>query len=183
MLPFRRGKNDNARPTEQLVRHPRAYSNAPWRLQALRLAVSVRESNPRQPDLQSGALPTELTGVVAMTIAFVKVHVRNTRHQPLSRDAARRWPSDVKTLLQSSLQKVSSPGIEPGLRPSQGRVRIRHTPKTTVSQSLTSQLAHAAMQQFRFEGRKWSLRYCHIFASKGRPAAICGHRLFQPRIP
>ena len=28
--------------------------------------------------------------------------------------------------------KVSPPGIEPGLRPSQGRVRIRHTPRTLL---------------------------------------------------
>ena len=27
---------------------------------------------------------------------------------------------------------VSSPGVEPGLRPSQGRVRIPHTPKTSL---------------------------------------------------
>jgi hypothetical protein len=31
---------------------------------------------------------------------------------------------------------VSSPGIEPGLRPSQGRVRIRHTPRTKLIQSV-----------------------------------------------
>lgn len=34
---------------------------------------------------------------------------------------------------------VSSPGIEPGLRPSQGRVRIRHTPRTHSSQCLTEE--------------------------------------------
>ncbi len=27
---------------------------------------------------------------------------------------------------------MSSPGIEPGLRPSQGRVRVRHTPRTSI---------------------------------------------------
>ena len=33
--------------------------------------------------------------------------------------------------LQRQVVQVSSPGIEPGLRPSQGRVRIRHTPRTS----------------------------------------------------
>ena len=85
---------DNARPIKQSVRHPRAYSNA---LSVCRFAAcwSVRESNPRQPDYRSGALPTELTGG-GLDIAFVKFHVRNTRHQPLILGAARRWPSDVK---------------------------------------------------------------------------------------
>ena len=32
---------------------------------------------------------------------------------------------------------MSSPGIEPGLRPSQGRVRIRHTPRTFRANSVT----------------------------------------------
>ena len=33
-------------------------------------------------------------------------------------------------LAPASEKQVSSPGVEPGLRPSQGRVRIRHTPRT-----------------------------------------------------
>ncbi len=61
-----RNANDSARPTKQSIRHPRAYSNA---LSVCRLTAcwSVRESNPRQPDYRSGALPTELTGVVDST--------------------------------------------------------------------------------------------------------------------
>ncbi len=51
----------------------------------------------------------------------------------------RRWESNpLEAALQaaavpsgsSATLSVSSPGIEPGLRPSQGRVRIRHTPRT-----------------------------------------------------
>ncbi len=38
-------------------------------------------------------------------------------------------PDGIK--LSSILTKTSSPGIEPGLRPSQSRVRILHTPRTT----------------------------------------------------
>ena len=44
--------------------------------------VLVRDSNPRLPEYRSGALPTELTGG-AYDFAFVKVHVRNTQHQPV----------------------------------------------------------------------------------------------------
>ena len=123
-------------------------------------AWSVRESNPRQPDFQSGALSTELTVLVDLSIAFDRFHVRNTRHQPLIPCAARRWPSDVKPLLVvsfkrrrwesnplqaalqavawpsgSSVKQVPSPGIGPGPRPSRGRVRIRHTPRTVESRS------------------------------------------------
>jgi hypothetical protein len=61
-----RNANDNARLTKRLVRHPRAYSNA-LRVCRFTACWSVRESNPRQPDYRSGALPTELTGVVDST--------------------------------------------------------------------------------------------------------------------
>ena len=54
----------------------------------------------------------------------------------------RRWESNpLETALQAvavpsgssvRLHQVSSPGIEPGLRPSQSRVRIRHTPRTYI---------------------------------------------------
>lgn len=34
--------------------------------------------------------------------------------------------------LRKNRTLVSSPGIEPGLRPSHGRVRFRHTPRTEL---------------------------------------------------
>jgi len=37
---------------------------------------------------------------------------------------------DLSELLEG---RASLPGIEPGLRPSQGRVRIRHTPRTSAA--------------------------------------------------
>ncbi len=47
------------------------------KLPECRLAPLVRESNPRQPDLWSGALPSELTELAS----FVKTHFRNTPGQ------------------------------------------------------------------------------------------------------
>ena len=37
--------------------------------------------------------------VVDLTVAFARIHVRNTRQQPFTRDSARRWTSDVKPCL------------------------------------------------------------------------------------
>lgn len=46
------------------------------------------------------------------------------------------WGIRVASLPSSfELTRASSPGIEPGLRPSRGRVRIRHTPKTCCNTS------------------------------------------------
>ena len=70
--------------------------------------VLVRESNPRQPDYRSGALSTELTGG-GTDLAFVRTHVRNTQRQPFARGVARRWPSDVKSLLQKRRRWESNP--------------------------------------------------------------------------
>lgn len=43
----------------------------------------------------------------------------------------------IRHLLPSQTKRtpVSSPGIEPGPRPSQGRMRIRHTPRTFLSKT------------------------------------------------
>ena len=49
----------------------------------------VRESNPRQPDLRSGALPTELTW---LTRPSVRTHVRNTRRRRPHRKTGQRAP-------------------------------------------------------------------------------------------
>ena len=110
-------------------------------------AVLVRESNPRQPACKAGALPTELTW---LTRPSVRTHERNTRHRPpRPRTGHRaplawpyqrgRWESNPLgpgcsrlpcRLAPASHHSVSSPGVEPGLRPSRGRVQIPHTPRT-----------------------------------------------------
>ena len=52
---------------------------------------------------------------------------------------------------------MSSPGIEPGLRPSQGRVRVRHTPRTTIGTgSLRSPPPGNRTRPCGFEGRRAS---------------------------
>lgn len=154
--PFRFRKFGDARPINQSSATLGLTQTLPKRLQALQPAVLVRESNPRHPVFQTGALTTELTWW-RLDFAFVTSHVRNARHQPLILCAVRRWAQRCQTLLvicneggRRSVEggrqtayalpsplplppspfAMSSPGIEPGLRPSQGRVRIRHTPRT-----------------------------------------------------
>ena len=120
-------------------------------------AVLVRESNPRQPDSRSGALSTELTW---LTRPSVRTHERNTRNQPpRPRTGQRaplawpyqrgRWESNPLgpgcsrlpcRLAPASRHSVSSPGVEPGLRPSRGRVQIPHTPRTFAIQRPAEEL-------------------------------------------
>ena len=86
---------------QSIVRHPRAFSNA------LRVAARTTDGGvgtgfePATARLRSGALSTELTGG-DQGFAFVKFHVRNTRHRPIARGTGRRWPSDAKILLKIS---------------------------------------------------------------------------------
>ena len=104
-------------------------------------AVLVRESNPRQPDSRSGALSAELTW---LTRPSVRTHLRNTsgrpphwrtgQRAPLARPyhCLRRDAGGNRTHLNRVAagrlaiwlqRQASSPGVEPGLRPSQGRVQ------------------------------------------------------------
>ena len=52
---------------------------------------------------------------------------------------------------------MSSPGVEPGPRPSQSRVRVRHTPRTTIgTEPLTSPPPGNRTRPCGFEGRRAS---------------------------
>ena len=52
---------------------------------------------------------------------------------------------------------MSSPGIEPGLRPSQSRVRVRHTPRTSIeTRPLASPPPGNRTRPCGFEGRRAS---------------------------
>ena len=108
----------------------------------------------RQPDSLVWCSTTELTW---LTRPSVRTHVRNTRRQPPRERTGRRAPlarpyhcfqrgaggsrTHLKLLCRqlpcrlapAPRHSVSSPGVEPGLRPSQGRVLIRHTPRTFLS--------------------------------------------------
>ncbi len=98
-LSFARKRSRQRAADQTNFRHPRAFSDA------LRVAVRMAGGGvgtgfePATPRLRSGALSTELTGGGDQGFAFVKLHVRNTQHQPLILCAACRWPSDAKTLL------------------------------------------------------------------------------------
>jgi hypothetical protein len=76
------------------------------------------ESNPQKTALQAAARPSGI-GVTRKPSAF--------RFQ---RSAGIYVQADSWKLIAESYPKASSPGVEPGLRPSQGRVRIHHTPRT-----------------------------------------------------
>ena len=73
------------------------------------------ESNPLHAALQAAAVPSGSSvlrlrmGIGDSGSSFLKSAIDNP---------------------QSPISSASSPGIEPGLRPSQSRVRIRHTPRT-----------------------------------------------------
>jgi hypothetical protein len=66
-----------------------------------------------------------------------------------------RRPRNVDPLPLSQ-EAMSSPGIEPGLRPSQSRVRIRHTPRTMKTSVLPSPPPGNRTRTCGFEDRRAS---------------------------
>ena len=73
--------------------------------------------------------------------------------------ADRRPAVRLRRLVASTLPRraMSSPGIEPGLRPSQSRVRVRHTPRTFVdTDRLPSPPPGNRTRSCGFEGRRAS---------------------------
>lgn len=66
--------------------------------------------------------------------------LRANHRKPRRREATRRRGSLLQLdRLDFSSVQVSSPGVEPGPRPSQSRVRIRHTPRTCCWQCLADE--------------------------------------------
>ena len=102
-------------------------------------AVLVRESNPRQPDYRSGALSSELTWLTRPI--GQNPCTEHTLPTVVKQGGVRRWPGRIRDaggsrthskllcrqppyrLAPAPRHSVSSPGVEPGPRPSQGRVR------------------------------------------------------------
>ena len=76
---------------------------------------------------------------------------------PVLQTAARPSGSGARSASTLPRRAMSSPGIEPGLRPSQSRVRVRHTPRTSIeTRPLASPPPGNRTRPCGFEGRRAS---------------------------
>ena len=122
----------------------------------------------RCADRLSGA--ERAAGFDASNLAY-KLHSKDaggsrTRSELLCRQPPRRWASASRTM--------PSPGIEPGLQPSQGCVRIRHTPRTEFSFSpwLRQGVGHHTGRQ--------SPAWCYPLAEPGAKSDSVPSRGIEP---